>query len=123
VGGGGKEERGGVEGGGGGGGREGGAGGRGGGGGGGEGGRGGGGGGVCFSGMSVNIESCRQRLQRIMIMYGGMGSLRFYKVCENTFSSGNYMLFRYEHSVPGREEPCLAHGIGSKVMSVTSAPQ
>ena len=82
-----------------------------------------GGGGVCFSGMSVNIESCRQRLQRIMIMYGGMGSLRFYKVCENTFSSGNYMLFRYEHSVPGREEPCLAHGIGSKVMSVTSAPQ
>lgn len=70
---------------------------------------------VCFSGLSVNIELCRQRLQKIMTTYGGMGALRFYKVFENTFSSGKYMLFRYEHSVDGREEPCLAHGICSKV--------
>jgi len=70
---------------------------------------------LSFAGLDVNIELCRQRLQKLLTMYGGMGSLKFYKVCENTFSSGSYMLFRFEHSIAGREEPCLAHGICSKV--------
>lgn len=66
---------------------------------------------VFISGWKVNLPKLERRLQGIIREAGGMGRIQFQRIVE----SGGFLLFRLEHAVYGREEPCLAHGINSKV--------
>ena len=70
---------------------------------------------MCFGGLEINVDFFQAKLQKLLSVHGGMGKLQFYRVCDNSFSGQPLMIFRFEHGVPGREEPCLAHGICSKV--------
>jgi hypothetical protein len=66
---------------------------------------------ISLAGSKVNVPKLEKRLQRIILASGGLARVRFHRITETT----GFLLFRLEHRVGGRPEPCLAHGIASNI--------
>jgi hypothetical protein len=66
-----------------------------------------------FSGFHLDVQKLESKLQSILREHGGMGNVRFDSLSEHL--AFPILLFRIQHGVSGREEPCLAHGLFAKV--------
>lgn len=64
-----------------------------------------------LGGQRVHIGALEGKLQALVREIGGLGHVCFYRAVE----SAGTLLFRLEHGVGGREEPCLAHGVPTKI--------
>jgi len=66
---------------------------------------------VHLAGWVIDVAKIEKKLQNIIREKGGLGHVQFYRVLEKNAA----LLLRLNHGVGGRDEPCLAHGIGTAI--------